>query len=218
MSNETLMTDATATTPEGEPASQPTDQTPATGADTTGQQPSATETRPADDGQQGNPPAEPKTDDKPQGAPEKYEFQPTEGVEIDPGVVETFADVAKELNLSQEAAQTMLNKMAPALATRQTEQLRAASEHWANESRNDKEFGGEALGENLAHAKKALDAFATPELRTLLNDSGLGNHPEVVRFMVRVGKANGEDSFVSGASGRSNTNDPKRLYPNSNMN
>jgi hypothetical protein len=68
-------------------------------------------------------------------------------------------------------------------------------------SKTDQEFGGEKLSENLSVAKKALDAFGTPELRKLLDDSGLGNHPEVIRMMYRAGKAISEDRFVGGSPG-----------------
>src|SRR5690606_11849958 len=130
-------------TTEGESASQPTEQQAATGADTAGQQQPATEGQPATEAQPETKPDEGKAKEEPEGAPEQYEFKPADGIEIDPSVVENFAEVAKELNLSQDAAQKVLDKMAPVLATRQAEQLKAASEHWANEARNDKEFGGE---------------------------------------------------------------------------
>ena len=41
--------------------------------------------------------------------------------------------------------------------------MQAISQQWADQARTDKEFGGEN-GENLALAKRALDAYATPEL------------------------------------------------------
>lgn len=136
--------------------------------------------------------------DKPQGAPETYEFKAEEGREFDPKVIEAYTEVARELNLSQDAAQKMLDKVAPAIAARQAEQLQAARTAWAEEAKSDKEFGGDRLGENLATAKMAVDRFGTPELRALLNDSGLGNHPEVIRFMVRAGKAISEDKVLTG--------------------
>ena len=69
----------------------------------------------------------------------------------------------------------------------------------------DKEFGGEKLSENLSTAKKALDQFGTPELRSLLNESGLGNHPEFIRFMFRAGKSISEDRYVGQANGAAPT-------------
>lgn len=154
---------------------------------------------------------------KPEGAPEKYEFTAPEGSELAESVVGAFSEVAKELNLSQESAQKVLDKMAPALAARQQEQFAAAREAWAESAKADKEFGGAKLTESLAAAKVALDAFGTPELTTLLNESGLGNHPDVIRFMVRAGKAISEDKVFTGKAEPSGpTSIAQRLYPNMN--
>lgn len=117
------------------------------------------------------------------------------------------------MDLPQDKAQLMLDKMAPVLAQRQAEQIQAVRTEWADTSRADKEFGGDKLGESLATAKKAMDAFATPELRTLLDESGLGNHPEVIRLFYRTGKAMSEDSLVTGAPGMGQAQkDPRNLY------
>lgn len=135
------------------------------------------------------------------GAPESYEFTPPEGTNLDPGVIDAFSEIAKELDLSQAAAEKVLNKMAPVLAERSVAQIQAAQQQWIEASTKDKEFGGDKLQENLSVAKKAMDAFATPELRQLLNESGLGNHPEVIRMMYRAGKAISEDGYVGPSQG-----------------
>lgn len=156
------------------------------------------------------------------GAPEQYEeFQPPEGQQFDPKVMEGFKEIAKELNLSQDAAQKMLDKMAPVVADRQTQRLEEIRGEWANQSTSDKEFGGEKLNENLGVARKALDSFGSPELKSLLNESGLGNHPEVIRLLYRAGKAISEDNFVGGkgtqskAKPTSNADYAASLYPSS---
>lgn len=133
------------------------------------------------------------------GAPEKYEFKAHEGYEFDSSVINAYSEVAKELNLSQDAAQKVLDKMAPALQARQAEQINSIRDEWVSLAKSDKEFGGEKMSENLGVARKALDAFGSPELRTLLNESGLGNHPEVIRLFYRAGKAISEDRFVGGS-------------------
>lgn len=149
------------------------------------------ETKPADE-------AKPAEQAKPEGAPEKYEFTAPEGKEYDSQVIDTFSAAAKEANLSQDAAQKLLDKVAPALAERQTQQADALKSQWLEESKSDKEFGGDKIQENLGVAKKALDTFGTPELRKLLEDTGLGNHPEVIRAFYKAGKAISEDTFVGG--------------------
>lgn len=218
--SETLMTDTPADTNQGEAASQAADsaqgQQP---GDQSAQQQQATEGQTADSTQQGDDAGKTEGEgDKLQGAPDKYEFQAPEGSTLDANVIEQFSEVAKELNLPQEAAQKILDKMAPAMAARQAEQIETIRNEWADNARADKEFGGDKLNENLGVAKKALEQFGSPELRTLLNESGLGNHPEVIRFMYRTGKAISEDRFVGG--GNSGNAEPatiaQRMYPNMN--
>lgn len=211
MTQENLITDDATNTNDGAPASQPANDAPATGAGDVGQQPQA------QTGKQ--PAAQQEQADKPAGAPEQYDFQSPEGLTLDGTVLEQFSAAAKEMDLPQDKAQLMLDKMAPVLAQRQAEQIQAVRAEWADTSRADKEFGGDKLGESLATAKKAMDAFATPELRTLLDESGLGNHPEVIRLFYRTGKAMSEDSLVTGAPGKGQAQkDPRNLYAASKMN
>jgi hypothetical protein len=215
MSDGTLITEAA-------PAAAPAADTPAAastdgGAPTTGQvdasgAPAAGEAPAggADGGEAGQPGeknAEQKAADeaaaaeatKAAGAPEKYEpFTAPEGATLDPAVMTEFEVAARELNLPQDAAQKLVDKMAPVMAKQQAAQLEQLRTDWAAASTSDKEFGGEKLAENLGYARKAMDTFGTPELKTMLNDTGLGNHPDVVRFMVRAGKAISEDKIVMG--------------------
>lgn len=135
------------------------------------------------------------------GAPEKYEpFTAPEGTALDAAVMTEFETAARELNLPQDAAQKLIDKMAPVMAQQQTAQLEQLRTDWAAASTSDKEFGGDKLTENLGFARKAMETFGTPELTTMLNQTGLGNHPDVVRFMVRAGKAISEDKIVTGGA------------------
>lgn len=155
-------------------------------------------------------------------APEKYEFKAPEGATFDTEVLGEFEGVAKELGLSQENAQKVLDRVGPKIAARQVEAIKAQVEiskkAWTEEAKADTEFGGDALDENLGTAEKALEAFGTPKLRELLTQSGLSHHPEVVRFMFRAGKALAPDGkLVSGQpSGAAKT--AKTFYSASNMN
>ena len=155
--------------------------------------------------------------DKPQGAPEKYEFSAPEGVTLDPAVVGSLSEVAKDLNLSQESAQKLVDKMAPAIAAQQAESARALTEQWREQATADKEYGGAKLAENMALAQKAMDAFATPEFKALLNQTGLGNHPEVVRVLYRAGKAISDDKVLTSDKALTpNQSIAERMYPNHN--
>ena len=139
-----------------------------------------------------------------EGAPDKYEFNAKVAdapEELDPEVLTAFGDVAKELDLPQEAAQKVLDKVAPVMQARQAKAVEDAKTEWANDSKSDQEFGGESLEANLEIAKTSLNKFGTDALKSLLSESGLGNHPEVIRFMYRAGKAISEDSYVGNSQG-----------------
>ena len=139
-----------------------------------------------------------------QGAPDNYEFNSKVAdapQELDSEVLTAFGDVAKELDLPQEDAQKVLDKVAPVIQERQAKMLEQVRADWASESQSDEEFGGEALNENLNVAKQALDAFGTDAFKSLLQETGFGNHPEIIRFMYRAGKAISEDSYVGNSQG-----------------
>lgn len=202
--SETLMTEPAATAPEGSDASQgeasapaqaSTDQQPLQAQD---QQSQSQEEATQSDNDQS------KVSDK-YGAPEAYEFKMEKEGQYDSDVLEVYSEVAKELNLSQKAAQELLDKVGSKIQQR-TEQnqqayMQQVQKEWIEQSTTDKEFGGENLQANLSIAKKSLDQFGTPELRQLINETGLGNHPEFIRFMFRTGKAISEDGFVGKSQG-----------------
>jgi len=204
---EMLMTDQAATTTEGTASSQTPASNASTDAAPAGTQQQATSGQNQQATQDGQ--AAGNTDGKVTGAPEAYEFKAPEGKEFDPEVINSFSDIAKELDLPQDAAQKMIDKLAPKIQERQMQVIEQVRNDWAQQAQTDKEYGGKKLTENLAVAKKALDAFGTPELRSLLNESGLGNNPEVIRFMFRAGKAISEDRFVGGAPSGGKSAGPK---------
>lgn len=168
-----------------------------------------------------------KPDDakKPEGAPETYvEFDVPKGLpeghELDQQVLGEFSTVARELNLTQGNAQKLLDKVLPAIHASAMSKQSALMSQWNEAVRTDKEIGGQKLDENLAAAKRAVTdaAFGNKALRDLLNGP-FGAHPEVVRFLVKVGRKVSPDTFVGGSRDRSpvDLNDPdaqaERMYP-----
>lgn len=182
--------------PVGEPA-KPEGDKPQPGAE--GGKPQ--EDKPAD----GDKPAE-KPDEKEQkqeGAPEKYEFQAAEGVELDTEALKDFEPVARDLNLTNEQAQKLVDaypKILAGVQQRQAEAWQAQTEQWAADVKADKDIGGDKLTSNLSAAQRALDQFGTPELKEYLNTTGLGNHPDLVKTFVKIGKAMSEDGMVDGSN------------------
>lgn len=156
-------------------------------------------------------------EDVAQGAPESYEdFTLPDGIVLSEKVMGEFLPIAKELNLNQEQAQSLINMGSQLAQEFQQKALDAWQEQitgWAEQTRNDKELGGQNLPQSLGVARRALEEFGTPELNQLLRESGIGNHPEMVRFALRIGKAIGNDALVTGASSASVTDPASVMYP-----
>lgn len=73
-------------------------------------------------------------------APEAYEFKVPEGRTFDPEVMTAYSEVAKELNLSQEAAQRLLDAVGPKMAERQMAQIESVRNGWAESSKTDRDI------------------------------------------------------------------------------
>ena len=135
-------------------------------------------------------------------APEEYEdFAIPEGFETDDDSVKQFSSMAKELDLSQDQAQKLLNKQAELSADMkaQNETARVQREQaWVDELKADAVIGGKNLPETVERANRTLRNLGTPELISLIKDNGYGNNPEIVKFMANIDKRLGEDSMVEG--------------------
>lgn len=155
---------------------------------------------------EGNPPA---TQTEAPTVPESYEFTAPEGMTLDGDAATALADWAKEHKLPQDAAQKVAD-IGIQMVQRQMEAYQAQVAQWADAVRTDKEIGGDKLAENLGVARKAIQTFGGAELREVLNSTGLGNHPVLVKAFHRIGKAIAEDGFVRG--GATTTTDPAAAF------
>ena len=207
---QTLMTTATETT-EGASSSASTAPAPAAAATGDQQPPPAADT-PAPENQSATTEAAPET---------AYEFTMPEGVEIDPATLGNLTELSKELGLTKEQAQKVADlgaQQAQRWAAAQEQAINDVSAQWIDTVKTDKEIGGDRMAEKLAVAKRALDRFGSPELTQLLDESRLGNHPELIRAFYRAGKAISDDALVPGGRSVRGSNDPaSRLYDHSNL-
>lgn len=152
--------------------------------------------------------------------PEKYELKMPEGSPLDKEALARVESYAKANKLSNEEAQKLLeveNTAVKTYAEKQQTQLETLKNTWAEESKNDKEFGGQAFPQNVELSRRVVEKFGSPAFKTALNETGLGNHPELIRMLSRIGKAIGEDELVIGktVAGKETPTDPaKKLFPN----
>ena len=147
--------------------------------------------------------------------PESYEFTMPDGVALDKTAADEFTAIAKELKLDQASAQKVADVGAK-MAQRQVEAHAQLVESWVESVKTDKEIGGDKLAENLAIARKAIDTFGTPELKDVLNATGFGNHPAVIKAFYKAGMAISSDRFVSGSPKGPENDMAKKMFPNMN--
>lgn len=177
----------------------------------------------------GNPPADPKGDGQQgQGGddnsgdnqqPQEYsDFELPEGVTVDEKLLESVTPLMQELGINQEGAQKLVSAYANHVQEFNQAQQDAHAEQvegWEKELRNDKDLGGDNFEENMSIARKAIDEFGSPEFAQLLDQTGLGNHPEMARLLHKVGKLIQEDSPGGGNQPGQQEQDAKSiLFPN----
>lgn len=161
-----------------------------------------------------------------EGAPETYELAAPEGFTITDDAKALAEPVFRDLNLTNDQA----NKLMP-VAAKFADQIKTGIEQqmlqavtaqrkdWLDTAQADPDIGGAKWADSMALAGKALDAAGHPAgspFRNFLNETGLGNHPEMIKWAVKVGQIVGEDSdFVRSDAGAAvKVPTEKVLYPN----
>lgn len=129
-----------------------------------------------------------------------------EGTVVDAEALAAVAPVARELGLSNEGlskiagvyAEKVLPQVTEAVTNQILQQSAATTAGWATEAaeavRTDPAFGGKPMADVQAVAAKALDRFGGSDFREYLKDTGLGNHPAMLKAMFLAGSAIAEDT------------------------
>lgn len=143
-----------------------------------------------------------KTDGETRNAPEEYEpFTTPNESPMDQEVLGEFQALAKGLDLSQEQAQSLVDlqaRYAVKVQESATKEHKQTIDQWRKDTERDPEFGGGKLKETLASAQRVLTRFADKDFSELLNASGLGNHPALVRLLAKVDAVTKDDTLIEG--------------------
>lgn len=157
-------------------------------------------------------PAEKKDGDKDKAAADqvpadgKYDLKLPDGVEVDAELMAALGPQFKELNLTNGQAQKLAEVYTKTLQERGAKQAEGWANtvgKWADDAKADKEIGGDKWDGTVSAATRAVNKLGTPALKEYLNASGGGNHPELIRFMAKVGAMIREDNPAKGGSGGS---------------
>lgn len=140
-------------------------------------------------------PAEQATDSP---APQAYTLKPPEGMTWNAEQLNTFEGQVHSAGLTQDQGQKLL-EMAHANQQAHVEAHAAQVQRWGEEVRMDKAMGGPNFEATVMQAKAGLKTFdADGQVFAMLEETGYANHPAVIRFLARIGKAHGEDDAITG--------------------
>lgn len=113
-----------------------------------------------------------------------------EGSEILPEQSARFMEVLADSKLShQDRAQALVDLQGQVLeqaAQKIAAQWTAQQQAWQDEVKADPAFAGDKLAPALGQISRLIDAHGTEELRTAMDQTGMGNHPAMIRFLHKL--------------------------------
>lgn len=166
--------------------------------------------------------------------PEKYDLKLPEGSTFDATFVERTAAIARELGLDQAGAERLLTTRtkevtdlttalkAPDLATGKGAGPLwiARDEAFRTQAFADKAFGNNdkaTFDANIEKAQQGLKILETgaPEIRALLNESGWGSNPVVLKALASLGARGSEGAQIRGTNTGTDRvkSDAEKMYP-----
>lgn len=140
-----------------------------------------------------------------------------EGFTLDEGAAQGLAEVCKDLNLSQKAYSTIVERMSPVLEQRQAEQRDALGAKFLAAAKADPDIGQGRWKETLSDANRAF-GMLDKETQQLFTALHLNKHPGIIRAFRNIGRALGPDVVVKGRPAAAPADPAKNFFYNSNMN
>ena len=156
---------------------------------------------------------------KAMGVPEKaddYEIPVIEGIENDPATVKWAQDLFHRIGLNKSDAAEIGKSW-----NEYQKQVYAAIEESSKKARDDaeaaykKEVGDEKFKVHTELTARLLKENATEEELTFLNESGMGNHPVIIRLITKLAEKTGEDTSISGGHDKGQKDQPGMNYSKS---
>lgn len=150
--------------------------------------------------------------------PVKVELKIPESMKAHKVVVDEVLEFAKAHKLSPEQTQVMLDREAAIMdnsVKSQIKTLETQKATWAAAAQADPEIGGEKFAETLTQAQR-IYKLAPPSIQKYLEDSGLGSHPDALKWFAKIGKSGLADKLIPAGneSHVENRSAAERMYPN----
>lgn len=152
--------------------------------------------------------------------PESYDLASVipEGFELNQERMDSFTAVAKEAGLSQENASKLAAygiQMMQESAQAVQQEFVSRVNTWGEQAKT--ELGAE-FNNTVRLAASGIEVMEKqiPELRTMLNETGAGNHPVMIKAMAMIGKLVAEENGNKLLGGQPQAGAPS-IYSNTNF-
>lgn len=154
-------------------------------------------------------------------APEQVEYNfegvTSESGEITEADIATIKSLSEELNLTNDQARDLLAKSGKYINDNLKAKKDSMVVNWINEIKADPSLGGANFKATQSNLRRAIKRYGGDGALQILNDTGLGAHPAIVRMLNAIGRDLGEEQkFVNSKSQAPKPKNPYRsLYDNS---
>lgn len=146
-------------------------------------------------------------------SPDGYEFSYSKEIQIDPALEGSFKEFAHQNGINTEVAQKLVDFNCESIM-RQQAQLTEQIKGWCDEVKKMPGWQGNSFNEKISVAHGAVGRFVPPEVAELLDSTGYGNHPAVVKMFYEIGKNMSEDRYVDAQHTAAKRDPASILYPN----
>jgi hypothetical protein len=144
------------------------------------------------------------------------DFKLPEGIAVPEAQFEKFKETARANGLTQAAAQDLLDLHLAIVQQSVADHAETVSA-WAEAVKADPEIGGGKYDDSLVAARAAISKFGDDELKAFFNQTGIGNHPALVRFAAKIGRAVREAGFTAARAAGQPVDEEKaalqKMYP-----
>ncbi|HEY1244550.1 MAG TPA: hypothetical protein VGF29_06920 [Hyphomicrobiaceae bacterium] len=127
--------------------------------------------------------------------PSDYAFDVPEDLALDPQALETFRGVFHRHGITAEQGKALVS----AYADWQQHQLDQAKQGYRQGAEALKrEWGDATFARRVTLASRVIQARGSPGLVEVLETTGLGDHPDFIKFVAQFGETAAEDGLIDG--------------------
>ena len=118
----------------------------------------------------------------------------------EPEQTENYRQFAHQLGLNNQQAETIFQAYQQDIAEREEASQQQFEQFEVDNLSTLQQEWGDEFNHNLEMARRAFMNFATPEAVKVIEETGMGNHPELLKVFARIGEVLAEDSVLPGSN------------------